>query len=73
MLVDYVAVDARTRVTLMSMVWILAVSGVKDTRQRPPPSTCTWFGTSPSLMLISSCPSPAWEASTVGKKYTDYL
>lgn len=49
------------------MVWTLAVSGVKETRQRPPPSTCTWLGTSPSLMLISSCPSPACDASTVGR------
>lgn len=56
--------------TLISMVWTLAVSGVKDTRQRPPPSTCTWLGTSPSLMLISSWPSPAWDASTAHRGNT---
>uniref|UniRef100_A0A182JDF6 Uncharacterized protein n=1 Tax=Anopheles atroparvus TaxID=41427 RepID=A0A182JDF6_ANOAO len=49
---------------LMSIRCGLACSGVNDTRQRPPPTTCTWFGTSPSLIEISSWPSPAALAST---------
>ena len=52
---------------LISMVWILACSGVKLTRHLPPPKTWTWLGTSPSLMEISSWPSPAWLASTKSK------
>ena len=43
---------------LISIVCGLASSGVKWTRQRPPPNTWTWFGTSPSLIDISNWPSP---------------
>ena len=49
----------------MSIVWLFGYSGVKWTRHRPPPSTWTWFGTAPSLMAISSWPSPACDASTL--------
>jgi hypothetical protein len=48
----------------MSIRWGLVCSGVKLTKHLPPPTTWTWFGTSPSLIEISSCPSPAWLAST---------
>lgn len=54
---------------LMSIRWGLAWSGVKDTRHLPPPTTCTWFGTSPSFIEISSWPSPAWLASTEKERY----
>ena len=43
---------------LISIVCGFANSGVKWTKQRPPPRTCTWFGTSPSFMDISNWPSP---------------
>lgn len=45
-------------------MWGLTCSGVKDTKHLPPPTTVTWFGTSPSLIDISNWPSPASLAST---------